>query len=206
MERHAKFVNNSLSDSSRIKIVFTGSSSIEFWNGAGKEIWDSKYAPLGAVNYGIGGDQTQHTIWRIENGELQGLKPKLVIIYVGSNNVPGNSNNDEIVQGVNATVTSAHNQVPEANILLVGFFPRGDVPPVNTTLHRIVDISSKLKPIVHEDKSRRSYFLDIFDSLAPPTLDRIYEEFYQGDKLHLNTQGYVLWDKLMNSTFYQLIQ
>lgn len=160
---------------------------------------------MGAINYGIGGDRSENTLWRIQEGELDGLNPKLVIIYVGSNNVPTNSNNSEIVRGVDAVVSKVHEKVPNANVLLLGFFPRGDVNPINNTLRRIHDISVSLDNIVDGDTQRRSHFLDIFNSLAPPTMDRIYEEFYAGDKLHLNTQGYQVWDREMNSTFYSLI-
>jgi len=205
IQRHQQFLNTTASRGADIKVVFTGSSSIEYWNSNGREIWDAKYAPIGCVNYGIGGDRTENVIWRVADGELDGLNPKLVVVYIGSNNVPGNSNNDEIVRGVDTVITKIHEKVPNANILLLGFFPRGDVNPVRNTLARIVDISTKLRNLVDGDTRRRSHFLDIFDSLAPPSMDRIHEQFYMGDKLHLNRDGYVLWDRLMNSTFYSLL-
>lgn len=149
--------------------------------------------------------RTEHVLWRIAEGEFDGLSPKLVVVYIGSNNVPVHPNNDDIVRGVDTVISKIHEKVPQANILLLGFFPRGDIRPVNNILVRIIDISSKLRNLVDGDNSRRSHFLDIFDSLAPPSLDRINEEFYMGDKLHLNKDGYVLWDRLMNSTFYSLL-
>ncbi|ODM87824.1 Platelet-activating factor acetylhydrolase IB subunit gamma, partial [Orchesella cincta] len=138
----------------------------------GKQIWDAKYAPLGAINYGIGGDRTEHVIWRIDNGELDGLRPQLVVVYIGSNNLPTHSNNSEIVRGVDTVITKIHEKVPSANILLVGFFPRGDMNPVSDLLRRVISISDTLEPMP-----------------CSPSLDRINEELYMGDKLHLNLDG-----------------
>ncbi|CAL8118026.1 unnamed protein product [Orchesella dallaii] len=204
-ERHRDILNSTASQANQIKVVFIGSSSIEKWASDGRQIWDAKYAPLGAINYGIGGDRTEHVIWRIDNGELDGLRPQLVVVYIGSNNVPVHSNNSEIVRGVDTVITKIHEKVPDANILYLGFFPRGDVNPISNTLARIVDITDSLETIVDGDTQRRSHVFDIFSSLAPPSMDRINEEFYQGDKLHLNSDGYALWDRLMNSTFYDLL-
>lgn len=205
MERHQQILNTTASLANDIKIVFIGSSSVDYWSTTGKEIWDSKYAPLGAVNYGIRSDRTEHVLWRIENGEFDGLSPKLVVIYIGSNNVPLNTEAD-CVRGVNAVIDKLHEKLPNTNLLFLGFFPRGDRTPIRNTLTKIRNISNTLEPMIDGDTRRKSHFLDIFWSLAPESLDRIYEEYYQADKLHQNLRGYQNWDTLMNSTFYSLIK
>ena len=100
MARHESFVHNNLEMGDQIQLVFIGSSTIQNWGTTGIEIWNQKYAPLGAVNYGIGGDRTEHTLWRIQNGELDNIKPKMVVLYVGSNNVITNATVPEIIRGV----------------------------------------------------------------------------------------------------------
>ena len=96
MNRHNAFVQNTRENGSRIEIVFMGSSSIERWGTTGQQLWNTKFAPLGAVNYGIGGDRTEHVLWRLQNGEVDGLRPKMAVIYIGSNNVPRNTDEEEI--------------------------------------------------------------------------------------------------------------
>lgn len=205
MERHYEIVNNTAAHGKDIKVVFVGSSSVEYWNTTAKDLWDSKYAPLGAVNYGIRGDRTEHVLWRIANGEFDGLNPKLVVIYIGSNNVPVNTE-AEVVRGVDAIIDSLHAKLPKTNLLFNAFFPRGDKTPVKDTLTKIRNITDTLKPMIDGDTKRNAHFLDFFWSLAPESLDRIHEQYYRDDKLHMNRDGYTIWDDKMNSTFYSLIQ
>jgi len=205
MERHQEILNETASRGNQIKVVFIGSSSVDYWRTTAKDLWDSKYVPLGAVNYGIRADRTEHVLWRIENGEFDGLNPKLVVIYIGSNNAPVNTEADT-VRGVNTVIDKLHEKLPETNLLLVGFFPRGDRSPVRDMLTKIRNISETLESLVDGDDERRSYFLDFFWSLAPRNMSRIYEEYYREDKLHMNRDGYTVWDEMMNSTFYSLIK
>ena len=53
----------------KAQVIFIGDSITQGWEGAGKEVWARYYAPRNAVNLGIGGDRTQHVLWRLENGE-----------------------------------------------------------------------------------------------------------------------------------------
>lgn len=204
-KRHQKILNITATSASDIKVVFIGSSIIDFWGATVQDLWDAKYEPMGAVNYGIRADRTEHVLWRIENGELDGLSPELVVIYIGSNNVPLFTV-EETVRGVEAVVDKLHAKLPNANLLFVAFFPRADVTDIKGILTKIRSITETLKPILDENKEWKSHFLDIFWSFAPPSIDYIYEEYYLEDKIHLNRDGYTIWDNLMNSTLYSLLQ
>lgn len=70
-----------------IPLFFVLDSITERWNENGRSVFDQYYASLEVENYGIGGDRTQWLIWRILNGEVQGLNPKLVVLKIGTNNV-----------------------------------------------------------------------------------------------------------------------
>ena len=91
--------------SGKVDILFLGDSITKGWSGAGKDIWDQKYAPLQALNVGIGGDTTRQTLWRLDHKTLEGLQPRLVVLMIGVNNIFTNTGTDEeIAQGIEATV------------------------------------------------------------------------------------------------------
>ena len=88
-----------------IDLVFIGDSITQGWAGAGKEAWEKTFAPLHAANLGIGGDRTQHVLWRLDHGNLEGITPKAAVIMIGTNNSNGNDNtSEEIADGVKAIV------------------------------------------------------------------------------------------------------
>jgi len=161
---------------------------------------------LGAYNLAIRGEGTEHLLWRIENGCVDGLSPKLVVVYIGSYNVP-RFTLPEVVKGVNTVIDKLHEKMPNANLLFVGFLPRANRPKrVKEILTKVRNLTDTLEPMLTGDTRRKTHFLDIFWSLAPESLDSIYEQYYQDDKLHLNRDGYGIWDNMMNHTFYSLIK
>ena len=93
---------------------------------------EKNYAPLQAANFGISGDRTQHVLWRMNHGELDGIKPKVVVLMIGTNNT-GKENDTittrntvpETIAGVQAVVADIRAPLPDSKILLLGIFPRG---------------------------------------------------------------------------------
>lgn len=83
MERHQEFVDNTAINGQNLSVVFFGDSITEAWDYTGRSIWDTVFAPLGAANYGIGGDRTEHVLWRIINGEVDNLAAKLCVLKIG---------------------------------------------------------------------------------------------------------------------------
>ena len=84
---HQFLVNQTKSLGSKIEIMFFGDGITYEWSTTGKEVWNKYYGNLNAFNYGIDIDQTQHIIWRLRNGEVDGLSPKLVVLMVGTFNL-----------------------------------------------------------------------------------------------------------------------
>src|SRR5579864_2352864 len=82
-----------------IDLLFLGDSITQGWNGGGKAVWNRFYGLRNTANFGIGGDRTQHVLWRLENGEVDGIHPKLVVLMIGTNNLDSNAP-DEIAAGV----------------------------------------------------------------------------------------------------------
>jgi len=107
------------------QVVFLGDSITAGWNGNGKEVF-KEYAKYNAANFGIGGDRVQHVLWRVENGEFEGIKPKAVVLMIGTNNSGTAENSPEqIANGIKAIIAAIHKRTPDTKVLLLAIFPRG---------------------------------------------------------------------------------
>lgn len=131
------------------KIVFLGDSITQGWGGEGRAEWDKRFAPLGAVNLGIGGDKTNQILWRVNDGTLDGLKPNLVVLKIGVNNLWNDQHGaSRISEGVAQCVKAIRAKVPTAKILVLGILPtqekadnglRGKVKEINAQTAKIAD-------------------------------------------------------------------
>jgi lysophospholipase L1-like esterase len=127
---HNGFVETARRDASKIRVVFLGDSITRGWD---KTLWKTHFEPLGAVNFGIGGDGVQQVQWRVEHGELDPLKPKLIVLMIGINNFWGKKGtNDEIVAGTAKLVRTLREKQPQSKILLVGILPAIESPTDGT--------------------------------------------------------------------------
>ena len=115
-------------------------------------VWNQYYAPRHAANFGIGGDRTEHVLWRLENGELDGIKPKVIVLMIGTNNTGKKKTENrnsvpEVIAGVQAVVGELRAKLPDSKVLLLGIFPRGalgdlqraQVALVNTVIAKLDD-------------------------------------------------------------------
>src|SRR5205823_4872497 len=106
-----------------IGVLFLGDSITEGWIKA-PHIWQHYYESRQPANFGIGGDRTEHVVWRIENGELDGIHPKVVVLMLGTNN-SGSNTAEEIAAADKKIVGMIRAKVPEAKVLVLAIFPRG---------------------------------------------------------------------------------
>jgi len=88
-DRHELLNKRAAEAGDKAQVIFIGDSITQGWEGAGKDVWARYYAHRNAVNLGIGGDRTQHVLWRLDNGNLNGLKPKAAVLMIGTNNSNG---------------------------------------------------------------------------------------------------------------------
>ncbi len=109
------------------EVLFIGDSITQGWDGSGGYIWRRWYDPRKSVNLGIGGDRTQHVLWRLEHGEIEGVHPKAVVLMIGTNNI-GSNTPEEIAEGVKAICMKLREKLPETKILLLAVFPRDPRP------------------------------------------------------------------------------
>ena len=111
MNRHKSF--NARVAKGNVDLVFIGDSITQGWGGKGKGVWAKFYGKRNTVNLGIGGDRTQHVIWRLDNGNLKNITPKAAVIMIGTNNAGGNTSK-EIAEGVTAIVKQIQTKSPNS--------------------------------------------------------------------------------------------
>ncbi len=110
-----------------VDLLYIGDSIVQHWDAPGKAAWEHYYAKRNAANLGISGDRTEHVLWRLENGNIDGIAPKLAIVMIGQNNGPHNTG-EEIGAGVTAIVQKLREKLPTTKILLLAIFPRRAFP------------------------------------------------------------------------------
>ena len=184
-----------------VDIVFLGDSITQGWGGEGKAIFDEKYAPLKAVNYGIGGDTTRQIMWRIEHGMFDGITPKLVVLKIGTNNLYDDVNSgsdEEIAAGITKIVREIRAQLPNTKVLLLGVLPRQNA----YFSQRAKNINAL---IATDDDGKNVRFLDMSEQFQTE-LGKVRPELYVPDQLHLATKGYQVWAETMAPLFEQMLQ
>jgi lysophospholipase L1-like esterase len=193
MEMHNRFVVDA--KKGHIDLLFLGDSITEYWNH--NEVWQRFYGPRQAANFGIGGDRTEHVLWRIQHGELDGIQPKVAILMIGTNNV-SSSTPDEIAQGVTAIINELRSHIPETKILLLGVFPRGEKP--SSVRERLKSVNQEIAKLADGSHVK---FLDISQAFLNP--DGTISSNIMPDYLHLSRKGYRIWAESMEPTLWSLL-
>jgi lysophospholipase L1-like esterase len=192
--RHAQ-LKEAASVSGGAELVFLGDSITDQWAQAGKRVWRERYEARGAINLGIGGDCTQHVLWRLQDGALEGLAPKVVVVMIGTNNA-WTDPADEIAAGVIAVVQEVQRRAPEAKVLLLGIFPRGErLDDPQGALTQAAN--QRLAPLADGVRVR---YLDLGEALAPGGVVR---REVMPDHLHLSEAGYRRWAEAIEPTLLE---
>jgi lysophospholipase L1-like esterase len=203
-ELHEKFLARA--KAGPIGVLFLGDSITEGWNKA-PHIWEHYYAKYQPANFGIGGDQTQHVIWRIENGELDGLSPKVVVLMLGTNNT-GAHTAEQIAAADRKIVQLIRTRLPEAKILLLGIFPRGPRKSNNgqpeAWEQRMEIIRAVNADLSHLEDGKAIRFLDINARFLGN--DGTIPKIIMPDQLHPNAAGYQLWASAMQGLLDEMMQ
>jgi lysophospholipase L1-like esterase len=182
-----------------VDLVFIGDSITQGWEGAGKEVWAKYYDKRNAANLGIGGDRTQHVLWRLDHGNVDGISPKLAVLMIGTNNSNGNDNTaEEIGAGIKAIVQKLREKLPDTKVLILAVFPRGATPnPQREKNAKASEIASKLT----EDKM--VYYVDIGPKFL--AADGTLSKDIMPDRLHLSPKGYEIWAESIEPNVAQLM-
>src|SRR5260370_20579943 len=192
-DRNSQLAHEQLIEKARrgkIDVYFVGDSITRRWGATDYPEflanWKQNFFGWNAANFGWGADTIQNILWRLENGELLAVNPKIIVILAGTNNVGRDPGDDakvaDITKGIKALVDLFRKKAPNATIVLTAIFPRNDSMAVIPTINRINDNIAKFA----DGKTIR--FLNLHDKLADKN-----GTLFEGvtvDKLHPSLQGY----------------
>jgi len=196
MKRHESF--NKRVAEGKVDLILIGDSITHGWEGKGKSVWEKFYGKRNAVNLGIGGDRTQHVMWRLDNGNVKGISPKVAVVMIGTNN-SGNNSPEEIADGLAAITKQLRAKLPETKVLLLGIFPRG----ANKDDGRR-KVNEKANAIFKKLADGKDvHYLDIGEKFLEP--DGTLSRKIMPDLLHLSVEGYTIWAESIESSLKKLM-
>ncbi|HEX7139917.1 MAG TPA: GDSL-type esterase/lipase family protein [Vicinamibacterales bacterium] len=191
----------------RIDVYFEGDSIVRRWGALDYpnllEYWTANFFGWNAANFGWGADRTENILWRLANGELDGVNPRVIVVLAGTNNVgtrPGDEQTiAEIANGVKAIVDICRTKAPDAVIILMAIFPRNDNMAVMPTITRI---NERLAGFADGARVR---FLSINDRLANAEGRLVDGVLNERDKLHPTVKGYQIWADALKPILRELL-
>lgn len=166
-------------------IIFDGDSIMNRWETTGKEIWNQRYAGI-AADFGIEGDRVENVLWRLDNGQVDGIDPKVVVLMIGTNN-SGRNTVDQIVAGIKKLVEEYEKCCPHAHIILMGILPRGE-NSTDVGRRKVAAVNSQIMTL---DDGQRVSFIDITTQLIEP--DGTISRTMMPDFVHPTAKGYRIW-------------
>ncbi len=185
-------------------IAFIGDSITEGWEKSGTNVWQKFYGSRKCIDLGVGGDRTEHVLWRFENGQLDGLKPKAAVLMIGTNN----SNNDkdgkehystaEILAGVQVIVKQLRTRLPDTKLIVLGIFPRGAT--FSTQRGKLLQINQALAQL---NDGKMIHYVDFGSQLIEA--DGAISKDVMPDRLHLSEKGYTIWAEAIEAKLKELL-
>jgi lysophospholipase L1-like esterase len=185
-----------------IDVYFEGDSITRRWGAVDyPELlanWKRNFFGWNAADFGWGADRTGNILWRLENGELDAVNPKVVVLLAGTNNL-GNESAQDVTRGLQAIVRAIQTKAPAATIVVMGLFPRND----NMALMPVIErINGNLSSFADGRKVR---YLNINDKLANGN-GRMFDGMMNAtDKLHPTVKAYQVWADALKPVLTELL-
>jgi lysophospholipase L1-like esterase len=215
-DRNSQIAHEQLVEKARrggIDVYFVGDSITRRWGTSDAQYrefldnWRRNFFGWNAANFGWGADTVQNVLWRVSNGELDGVNPKVIVLLAGTNNV-GNAPRDGVdaatadvvVRGIDAIVSVMRAKAPDATIVLTGVTPRRDRNGGTTLMPTIDAINGRLQSLAD---GRRIRYVDINGKLA--SRDGVLVDGVTVDGLHLSAAGYQIWADALKPIFTALL-
>jgi cephalosporin-C deacetylase-like acetyl esterase/lysophospholipase L1-like esterase len=194
----------------QIDVYFVGDSITRRWGTSDEqwkdllENWNANFKGWNAANFGWGADKTQNMLWRLQNGELDGVKPKVVVVMAGTNNIgnaspigDADSRAADVARGVAALLKEIRKRAPVATVVLTGITPRND----NMDVMPVVDAANRQIAALADGKSIR--YININDQLATP--DGVLRDGMAFDGLHLTPKAYQHWANALKPILVEIL-
>jgi beta-glucosidase len=185
-------------------IEFIGDSITQGWESRGSNVWREFYGKRKVINLGVSGDRTEHVLWRFEQGQLDGVKAKVAVVMIGTNNSGKNKDGTDsytdadILEGVTAIVNEIRRRRPDAKIILLGIFPRGRT--FSPQRGRLLEVNQALARL---DDGKHIFYLDFGSQYIDN--DGSISKDIMPDALHPNEAGYKIWANAMEPKLKQFL-
>lgn len=204
LHRHEEIMR--LKEKGPFDLVFLGDSITDFWRSA-PEIWSAHFGKYRPANFGVSGDSTQHVIWRIEQGEFDGLSAKVVVLLLGTNNTAGHTA-VQIAAGNRRIIDLLQEKIPGVKILLMGVWPRGERRmPDNRYDDGVVrnEIIRELNKVMSAwDNDSTVRYLDIGAKFCDEH-GKLRSDLLP-DMLHPNNEGYRVWAEAIQPLLAEMME
>lgn len=183
-----------------IELLMIGDSITHSWEKKGAEVWQQYYQPRKAFNLGFSGDRTEHVLWRLQNGALDNLSPKLTVLMIGTNNTGHRMDPaQQTAGGIQSMLNEIRGRLPESKVLLLAIFPRHESPYNEMRLRN--DEINRL--IAEFADGEHIYYLNV-NHVFLDAEGKLKQELMP-DLLHPNALGYQAWAQAMEPTIRQLM-
>ncbi|XP_040275828.1 platelet-activating factor acetylhydrolase IB subunit alpha1 [Bufo bufo] len=178
------------------EVVFIGDSNVLLLHQL--EIWRDLFSPLHALNFGGLGEGTQHVLWRLENGELEHIRPKIIVLWVGTYNMGHTA--EQIAGGIQAIVQCMQERQPQAKVIVLGLLPRGKNPnPLRERNRRVNEVLAETLL-----STPNGIFLDLDPGFVQSDGSVSHHDLF--DYLHLSRLGYSRVCPALHKTLLQLLE
>lgn len=192
----------------RIDVYFTGDSITRRWRAADYprflSNWNENFFGWNAANFGWGGDTIQNNLWRLQNGELEGVQPKVIVVLAGTNNLGNTPASDakvsNIADSIKVLLQTLREKAPQATVITMGIFPRNEGVAPTAVIPSINRINDRIARFA-DNKTIR--YLNINDKLAD-TDGKLLEGITE-DRVHLSLKGYQIWADALKPLFTEIL-
>ncbi|MGJ8679429.1 GDSL-type esterase/lipase family protein [Paraglaciecola sp.] len=198
--RHQQKLTEKQTLNNDVDLLFLGDSITHSWEDTGKDAWLQYYADKKPFNLGYSGDRTEHLLWRIQNGEIDDLKPKLIVLLIGTNNAGHRVEEPEDTSaGVKAILQELEQRLPTSKILLLATFPRSK--SLHAPMRKRVNAANAMTQTFADEQ--RIFWLDIGQEFL--TEDGMVLDTVMPDYLHLTSEQYWVWANAMDEAITKLL-
>ncbi|KAM7397795.1 hypothetical protein PAMA_005900 [Pampus argenteus] len=194
MSQHTKFVQEC--KDAEPDVLFVGDSMVQLMQQY--EVWRELFSPLHALNFGIGGDTTCNVLWRLQNGELQNIRPKVVVLWVGTNNHEHTA--EQVAGGILAIAKLLISSLSKAKVVVLGLLPRGEHP--NPLREKNAAVNEFLRSWL--PRLGQAQYLDVSGGFVHSDGTISQQDMF--DFLHLTSTGYRTVAKPLSDLLLQILE